>query len=107
VEGDYPLAIKAGLSGAVAADLRDGRRPSTMQPDEAVLHDRCVELSTKYEASISTVARARQIISEQQIVDLVTVSGTYVLVVMQFPVGKEDTPDGAPPLPPLPAGWAM
>ena len=103
----YPLAIKAGLSEAVAADLRDGKRPSTMQPDEAVVFDLCMEISTKHEVSDLTFARAREIMSEQQIVDLVTVSGTYVLVVMQLPVGKEDTPDGAPPLPPLPAGWAM
>src|SRR6202011_6099140 len=30
----YPLAIKAGLPEAVAADLKVGKRPSSMQPDE-------------------------------------------------------------------------
>lgn len=40
----YPLAIKAGLPEAVAADLREGRRPSVMQPDEAVVYDLCTEL---------------------------------------------------------------
>ena len=42
----YPLAIKAGLSEAVAADLLAGRRPAAMQPDEAAVYDLCVELST-------------------------------------------------------------
>ncbi len=103
----YPLAIKAGLSEAVAADLRDGRRPSTMQLDEAVVYDLCTELSGKHGVSDATFARARAIMSEQQIVDLVTVSGTYVLVAMQLAAGKEGTPDGSTPLAPMPAGWAM
>src|SRR5262249_32372135 len=29
----YPIALKAGLSKAVADDIRDGRRPTSMQPD--------------------------------------------------------------------------
>ena len=59
----YPLAIKAGLSEAVAADLRDGKRPVGMQPDEAVVYDVCVELSTKHELSDATFARAKQAMS--------------------------------------------
>ena len=103
----YPLAIKAGLAEAVAADLRDGKRPASMQPDEAVVYDICVELSTKHELSDATFARAKQVMSEQQIVDLVTVSGTYVLVAMQLAAGNEGTPDGSTPLAPMPAGWTL
>ncbi len=103
----YPLAIKAGLSEAVAADLRDGKRPAGMQPDEAVVYDVCVELSTKHELSDATFARAKQAMSEQQVVDLVTVSGTYVLVAMQLAAGNEGTPDGSTPLAPMPAGWTL
>ena len=103
----YPLAIKAGLPDGVAADLREGKRPADMRPDEAVVYDLCVELSTKHEVSDATFARARQIMSEQQIVDLVTVSGTYVLVAMQLAAGKEGTPDGSTPLAPMPAGRVL
>ncbi len=103
----YPLAIKAGLSETVAADLREGKRPTGMQPDEAVVYDVCVELSTRHELSEATFARARQVMSEQQIVDLVTVSGTYVLVAMQLAAGNEGTPDGSTPLAPMPAGWTL
>ena len=45
--------------------------------------------------------------SEQQVVDLVTVSGTYVLVAMQLAAGQEGTPDGSTPLAPMPAGWTL
>jgi 4-carboxymuconolactone decarboxylase len=103
----YPLAIKAGLSEGVAADLREGRRPNGMQPDEAVVYDLCVELSTKHELSDATFARAKQVMSDQQIVDLVTISGAYVLVAMQLATGKEGTPDGSTPLAPMPAGWTL
>ena len=103
----YPLAIKAGLSEAVAADLKDGKRPGGMQPDEAIAYDLCVELSTKHQLSNATFERAKQVMSEQQIVDLVTVSGTYVLVAMQLAAGNEATPDGSTPLAPMPAGWTL
>jgi 4-carboxymuconolactone decarboxylase len=98
----YPLAIKAGLSEAVATDLREGRRPSTMQPDEAVVYDLCRELSIQHELSDAIFARAKQVMTDQQIVDLVTLSGTYITVAMVLAAGKEGTPDGSTPLPPLP-----
>src|SRR5262249_59437864 len=31
----YPIALRAGLSEAVANDIKEGRRPAAMQPDEA------------------------------------------------------------------------
>jgi 4-carboxymuconolactone decarboxylase len=46
-----------------------------MKPDEAVVYDLCVELSTKHELSNATFARAKQVMSDRQIVDLVTISG--------------------------------
>jgi 4-carboxymuconolactone decarboxylase len=98
----YPLAIKAGLSEAVAADLKQGKRPASMQPDEAVVYDLCMELSTKHIVSDSTFQRARKLFSEQQVVDLVAVSGTYVTIAMMINIAEEDVPPGmTPPLQPL------
>jgi 4-carboxymuconolactone decarboxylase len=95
----YPLAIKAGLSKAVADDLAEGKRPASMQPDEAVVYDLCTELSTKHEVSDSTFKRARAILTDQQLVDLVAVSGTYVLTAMLLKnAAEEGTPDGKIPL---------
>ena len=97
----HPLAIKAGLSEAVAADLREGRRPAAMQPDEAAVYDLCTELSTTHVLSDAAFARAKQVLTDQQIVDLVTLSGTYITVAMVLATGKEGTPDGSTPLPAL------
>lgn len=94
----YPLAIKAGLSEAVAADLKLGRRPRAMQPDEAVVYDFCMELSTDHAVSDATFARARSVMTDQQIVDLIAVSGTYVTVAMMLNAAQEPAPDGQTPL---------
>src|SRR3954447_8625777 len=40
----YPLALKAGLKPAVAADLANGRRPRGMAADEAAIYDFVTEL---------------------------------------------------------------
>lgn len=99
----YPLAIKAGLPEAVAADLKAGQRPAGMQPDEAAVYDLCMELSTTHAVTDATFARAKQVLDDQQIVDLVTLSGTYVTVAMLLAAGREGTPDGSTPLPQLAA----
>jgi 4-carboxymuconolactone decarboxylase len=97
----FPLAIKAGLPESVAADLKAGRRPTDMKPDEALVYDLCMELSTRHAITDATFARAREILSEQQIVDLIAVSGTYVTVAMLLNAGEEPAPGGATPLEPL------
>jgi len=98
----YPLAIKAGLSEAIAADLKQGKRPSGMQPDEAATYDFLIELSTKHEVSDATFNQLRSVLSEQQVVDLVTLSGTYVTVAMLLSAAEEGVPPGkTPPLQPL------
>jgi 4-carboxymuconolactone decarboxylase len=99
----YPLAIKAGLPESVAADLKEGKRPASMQPDEAALYDLCMELSTKHVASDATFKRAREMFSEQQVVDLIMVSGTYASIAMLTNAAEEGVPMGkTPPLTSLP-----
>jgi 4-carboxymuconolactone decarboxylase len=100
----YPLAIKAGLPEGVAADLKVGKRPASMQPDEAAVYDFCVELSTKHEVSDATFKRIREVFSEQQVIDLIAVSGTYITAAMMANTAEEQVPAGkTPPLQPLPA----
>jgi 4-carboxymuconolactone decarboxylase len=97
----YPLALKAGLSAAVISDLKRGMRPQSMRRDEAVVYDFCMELSTARVVSDATFARARGQFTDQQIVDLVAVSGTYVTVAMMLSAAQEPAPGGQTPLAPL------
>ena len=97
----YPMALKAGLAQSVADDLKSGIRPRNMQPDEAVVYDLFMEMNNTHEVSDATFARAKEILGEQQLVDLVAVSGTYVTVAMLLALGKVMPPEGKPlPYPP-------
>jgi 4-carboxymuconolactone decarboxylase len=90
----YPLALKAGLPASVADDLKANVRPRGMQPDEEVVYDVCMELSTKHEIGDELFYKAKSILGEQQLIDLVAVSGTYVLVAMLLSVAEESVPAG-------------
>jgi len=97
----HPLALKAGLAESVAEDLKVGRRPTGMKPDEELVYDLCMELSTQHTVSDATFARAKTLLTEQQIVDLVTVSGTYASVAMLLAAAEEPAAGGQQPLQPI------
>jgi 4-carboxymuconolactone decarboxylase len=99
----YPLAIKAGLPEAVANDIKAGKRPASMQPDEAAVYDLCMDLATNHVVSDASFKKAREVFSDQQIVDLIAVSGTYITLAMLSNTAEDATPGGkAPPLQALP-----
>jgi 4-carboxymuconolactone decarboxylase len=89
-----PLALKAGLSPAIIADLKANRRPAAMQPDEAAVYDFVTELSTRHEVSDETFSRAKMLLGEQQVVDLTAVTGTYVTIAMLLAMAEEGVPPG-------------
>jgi 4-carboxymuconolactone decarboxylase len=100
----YPLAIKAGLPEAVANDLKAGKRPASMQPDEAAVYDLSMDLATNHVVSDASFKKAREVYSDQQIVDLITVSGVYITLAMLSNTAEDPTPGGkTPPLQALPA----
>jgi 4-carboxymuconolactone decarboxylase len=89
-----PLAIKAGLSGDIVAELKQNRRPSNMPAEEAVVYDFITELTTRHEVSDATFARAKSMLGEQQVVDLTAVAGTYVTIAMILAMAQQDVPAG-------------
>jgi 4-carboxymuconolactone decarboxylase len=89
-----PLAIKAGLSPDIVAELKAGKRPSTMPPEEAAVYDFVAELTTNHAVSDETFARAKKLLGEQQVVDLTTVAGTYVSIAMLLAMSEESVPPG-------------
>jgi 4-carboxymuconolactone decarboxylase len=89
-----PIAIKAGLSAEIIAELKAGKRPTNMPPEEAVVYDFVTELTTQHAVSDDTFARAKTILGEQQVVDLTTVAGTYVSIAMLLAMSEESVPAG-------------
>ena len=92
-----PLAIKAGLSPEIVADLKAHKRPANMKPDEAVVYDFVMQLSTKHQVSDETFDRAKRLLGEQQVVDLTAVTGAYVMVAMLLAMAEENVPPGKEP----------
>ncbi len=89
-----PLAIKAGLSPDIVAELKADKRPSNMPAEEAVVYDFVTELTTKHEVSDDTFNRARALLGEQQIVDLTAVAGTYIAIAMVLAMSEASVPPG-------------
>lgn len=89
-----PLAIKAGLSPDIVADLKAQKRPGSMQADEAIVYDFVTELMATHQVSDATFVRAKQILGEQQVVDLTSVAGTYVTIAMLLAMAEESVPPG-------------
>ena len=92
-----PLAAKAGLSADIIAELKEGKRPSKMAEDEAVVYDFVNELTTTQKVSDETYARAKKAFNDQQIVDLTAVAGNYVMVAMVLAMAEETVPPGKEP----------
>ena len=92
-----PIAAKAGLSADIIAELKDGKRPSGMAEDEAVVYDFVTELTTTQKVSDATYARAKKVFNDQQIVDLTGVSGNYVMVAMILAMSEQSVPPGKEP----------
>lgn len=89
-----PIALKAGLSQPIIDQLKQKKRPGGMKDDEAIVYDFCTELATSHQVSDATFERAKRILGEQQVVDLVAVSGVYVTVAMLLSVAEAMPPEG-------------
>lgn len=92
-----PLAIKAGLSPEIVAELKANKRPSQMPPQEAVVYDFVTELTTKHQVSDEIFDRAKTLLGEQQVVDLTAVAGAYIAIAMLLAMSEGTVPPGAEP----------
>jgi 4-carboxymuconolactone decarboxylase len=96
----YPLALKAGLAPAIAADVAAGKRPAGMAADETAVYDFVTELRATHRVSDPIYAAAHAVLGDQGVVDLVALSGYYDLVSMTLNVAQVAAPPDGPRLPP-------
>src|SRR5712675_2094965 len=99
----YPIALKAGVSPAILADLRVRKRPENMNPEEAAVHDFTVELCRKHAVSDAAFHKAKTLLGEKNVVDLTSLVGTYISVgallnVAEVKTTAKDGPDYLPKL---------
>jgi 4-carboxymuconolactone decarboxylase len=90
----YPIALRNDLPAHVADDLKQNIRPRNMQPDEDAVYDVCMNMSKNHKISEELFQHAKKVLGEQQLVDLIAVSGTYVTIAMLLSLGEEPIPEG-------------
>jgi 4-carboxymuconolactone decarboxylase len=83
---------RKGGAPDIIAELKTSKRPSGMAEDEAVVYDFVTELTTTQKISDETFARARKVFNDQQIVDLTSVAGNYVMVAMVLAMAEQSVP---------------
>jgi 4-carboxymuconolactone decarboxylase len=89
-----PLALKAGTSKETIAAIRDGRRPSTMQPAEAAVHDFVSELLTTKGVAQATYDAVVGEVGEQGLIDLVGIVGYFTSMCMVLNVAHTPPESG-------------
>ena len=94
-----PIARRAGLSDPVIDALRQCDRPATMQSDEALVYDYCVQLSLNHRVPDGLWRQVVDAMGEQAVVDLTVLAGTYGMVSMLLNATRVGIPGGGnPPL---------
>jgi len=96
-----PLAIAAGTDPATIAALREGGRPETMSPEEALVFDFLAELEADRGVSDARYAAAVTALGEQGVLDLLGLVGYFTTISMVLNVARTpaDAPAGVAPLP--------
>ncbi|MGZ5118374.1 MAG: carboxymuconolactone decarboxylase family protein [Burkholderiales bacterium] len=95
----HELALKAGVSAAMLADLAQGRRPAGMKDDEAIVYDFCKEIHDNKEVSDATYKRVVDRFGERGVMDLIGLTGYYTMLAMVLNVTRVALPEGnSPPL---------
>ena len=99
----HDIAIEAGLSPAITQAIAEGRPPSDMAEDEAVLYALFTELNETRGVSDATYARAVREFGETGVIDTVGIIGYYSLLAMVMNTARTPLPEGtALQLSPLP-----
>ncbi|MGL4438205.1 MAG: carboxymuconolactone decarboxylase family protein [Bosea sp. (in: a-proteobacteria)] len=95
-----PIAQKAGVSVDTINALAEGRRPASLDVDEALVHDALHEMWSHDRWSDATWESVTQRFGEDGAIDLVVTAGYYALLANVMNVARTVTPPG-PILPKL------
>src|SRR5262249_2922695 len=92
-----PIAIKAGLSPQIVAELKTNQRPSHMPAEETAVLEPVTDRTRPPGVSDATLAGARQFLGKQQPGALAAVAGTYPPPAMLLARGEKSGPEGEEP----------
>ena len=83
-----PLALNAGTTRETVDAIREGRRPSSMSPAEAVVHDFISELTNTKGVAQATYDSVLRELSEQGLIDLLGILGYFTSMCMVLNVAR-------------------
>ena len=92
----HDIAIKAGLSPAIADSIADGSRPAAMSAEEEAAYDLSIEIQRTKRVSDATYAKAIAKFGEQGVIDLLGINGYYTLLAMTMNATRTGLPAGVP-----------
>jgi 4-carboxymuconolactone decarboxylase len=96
-QSHYQHAMKAGLAPAIADAIAEGRRPAGMAEDEDIVYELLTESLHNKSVSDATYARAVSKFGEGGVVDLVAVTGYYLMLAMVLNMARTPLPAGKEP----------
>jgi 4-carboxymuconolactone decarboxylase len=96
-----PLALKAGTAAHTIDALREGRRPTSMSAQEALVYDFVTELIAEHGVSDGVYSAAVDSLGEPGVLELVGLVGYFTLISMVLNVActPADSVEGVLPLP--------
>jgi 4-carboxymuconolactone decarboxylase len=89
------IAVKAGMSPETVKAIAEGRRPTGMSEEEAIVYDFCTELHHNKSVSDAMYTKALAKFGEQGIIDMVGINGYYTFLSMVMNVARTPPQKGA------------
>jgi 4-carboxymuconolactone decarboxylase len=87
-----PLAIKAGVAKETLDAVAEGRRPSTMAPEETIVYDFVTELLQNHGVCDATYARVKDAFGENGLLDIIGAVGYFAAICMVMNVAHTPAP---------------
>ena len=101
-QAHYTHAVSAGLKAEIADMIGEGRRPTGMAEDEAMVYDTLTEALEHKSLCDASYARAVGKFGEQGLIDLLAIAGYYALLALLMNVARTPLPAGKQALAPYP-----
>jgi 4-carboxymuconolactone decarboxylase len=93
-----PFAKDAGIEDDIITALAEKQRPIFTRPEDAVLYDFVSELLREdHSVDDATYHAAMQVLGEAQVVELVAITGYYVMMAMLIGAFRFELPEGVKP----------
>jgi 4-carboxymuconolactone decarboxylase len=93
------VAAEAGVDAAIIDAIGNGRTPSGMTPEQALLHRFCTELLNDKDVSDATYAQALARFGEATLLDVLCTAGYFGFVSLILNTIRHPVPEGGAQLP--------